>query len=56
MQLKLTSFSSAAQSFIIVAACVAAPSVALADTGGVLTCCDRAGPSGLFDPAEGLAG
>ena len=36
MQLKLTSISSVAQSFIVVAACVAAPSVALADTGGVL--------------------
>ena len=36
MQLKFTSISSVAQSFIVVAACVAAPSVALADTGGVL--------------------
>ena len=36
MQLKFTSLSSVAQSFIVVAACVAAPSVALADTGGVL--------------------
>ena len=36
MQLKLTSLSSVARSFIVVAACVAAPSVALADTGGVL--------------------
>jgi regulator of replication initiation timing len=35
MQLKLTSLSSVAQSFILVAACVAAPSVALAD-GAVL--------------------
>ena len=35
MQLKLTSISSVAQSFIVVAACVAAPSVALAD-GAVL--------------------
>ena len=36
MQLKLTSLSSVAQSFILVAACVAAPSVAMADFGGVL--------------------
>jgi chromosome segregation ATPase len=35
MQLKFTSLSSVAQSFIVVAACVAAPSVALAD-GAVL--------------------
>ena len=55
MQLKLTSLSSVARSFIVVAAGVAAPSVALAD-GGIVTAWGRNNSGQCNIPASANSG